>query len=290
MKLERSKVSFPLWRKKVDASLFHYKGTTIPGWACHMWHIDENFNSCTSKRNINSKVAIEFEKEKYSGWVTCAKQGRKTPAYRLWFSEDLQYKIKDIFLMSFMRDIEYRLRNDKTINIEDEIAFWEFLDIEYDDLNRIFLFTAYYKQKAGFPELFKRMLGSPTLHKIDDELSGKGAFRIYMQEWKPREALDYELEVDNALYTLIDTKNKLLYIGEANKLVKRLRQEHTSIKNWNYYRYNVLPNTISSEQRVMLERMLIRDLASLVESKSDINHLIISEYRLTNEKIESRYV
>lgn len=290
MKLERSKVDFPLWRKKVDASLFHYKGTTIPGWACQMWHIDDNFNKCTSKRNPNSGVTILFEKEKYNGWVTCAKQGRKTPAYRLWFTEDLQYKIKDIFLMSFMRDIEYRLRNDKSISIEDEIAFWEFLDIEYDYLNRAFFFNAYYKQKASFPELFKRMLGSPALHKIDDELAGKGAFRIYMQEWKPREVLDYEIEVDNALYTLIDTNNKLLYVGEASKLAKRLRQEHSSIKNWNYYRYNVLPNTINSEQRVMLERMLIRDFASLMESKSDINYLNISEYRLTNEKIDNHRI
>ena len=126
------------------------------------------------------------------------------------------------------------------------------------------------------------------LHKIDDELTGKVTFKIYTQEWKPREALDYEIEAENALYTLIDTNNKLLYIGEATRLVKRLRQEHSSIKNWNYYKYHVLPNTINSEQRVMLERMLIRDFASLIESKSDINQINISEYRLTNEKIDSR--
>ena len=136
--------------------------------------------------------------------------------------------------MSLLRDIEYKLRKDKSINIEDEIAFWEFLDIEYDYKHKNFYFTAYYKQKPNFPELFKRMIGSPMLHKIDDELADKKPFRIYMQEWKPREALEYEIEVDNALYTLIDTNNKLVYIGEAGKLVKRLRQNHHAIKNWNY--------------------------------------------------------
>ncbi len=290
MKLERSKVNFPLWRKKVDASLFHYKGTTIPGWTCDMWHIEKYFNNCISKKDPQSEVKILFEENVYDGWITCAKKGRKTPAYRLWFSGDLQFQIKDVYLMSFMRDIENKLRKDKSINIEDEIAFWEFLDIEYDYKHRIFYFTAYYKQKPSFPELFKRMIGSPMLHKIDDELADKNTFRIYMQEWKPREALDYDIEVDNALYTLIDTNNKLLYVGEASKLVKRLRQDHPAIKNWDYYRYNILPNTINSEQRVMLERMLIRDFASLMESKSDIYHLNISEYRLTNEKIDGRYV
>ena len=41
MKFERSNVKHPLWRKKVDASLFNYKGTTIPTWACDMWGIQK---------------------------------------------------------------------------------------------------------------------------------------------------------------------------------------------------------------------------------------------------------
>tara|TARA_B100000700_G_C14795092_1_gene737823 strand:- start:61 stop:198 length:138 start_codon:yes stop_codon:yes gene_type:complete len=39
MKIERSKVDFPLWRKKVDKSLFEHNGTTIPLWACEMWSL-----------------------------------------------------------------------------------------------------------------------------------------------------------------------------------------------------------------------------------------------------------
>ena len=61
-----------------------------------------------------------------------------------------------------------------------------------------------------------------------------------------------------------------------------------AIKNWDYYRYDVLPNTINPEKRVMLERMLIRNVASLMESKSDIHQFNISEYKLTNEKIDTR--
>ena len=285
MKLERSKVRFPLWRKKVDSSLFHYKGTTIPGWACDMWDINASFRNCTSKKDKKSKVVIMVENEEYEGWVTCAKQGRKTPAYRLWFSDNLQSKLKDVFLMSFMRDIEYRLRKERSINIEDEIPFWEFLDIEYDQQSRAFFFTAYYKQKPSFPELFKRMIGSPMLHKIDDELEGKGSFRIYSQGWKSRAELDSEIEAENVLYTLIDTHNKLIYIGEAAKLVQRLRRGHPSINDWNYYRYSVLPNKITVSQRIMLERMLIHDFASILKNKANINHLNISEYQLANDKI-----
>jgi hypothetical protein len=30
MKVERSDVEFPIWRKKVDKSLFEHNGTTVP--------------------------------------------------------------------------------------------------------------------------------------------------------------------------------------------------------------------------------------------------------------------
>ena len=57
-------------------------------------------------------------------------------------------------------------------------------------------------------------------------MSKKPPFRIYKQKWIPRSELEFELGANNVLYTLIDTKNKLLYIGEAGNLVKRLRQGH----------------------------------------------------------------
>lgn len=226
-----------------------------------------------------------MENKSYYGWVTIAKEGRVTPAYRLWFSEELLYRIKSVFLMSYMRDIEARLRKEKRINIEDEIPFWEFLDIEYDNDNKTFYFNAYYTQKPNFPELFERLIGSPKLHKIDDELDNKGLFRIYKQDWKSREELDSELEIENVLYFLIDTKKKLLYIGEASRLVKKLKQEHCGIENWDYYRYNVLPDQLS-KHRVQFERMLIRDFVALLDNSKGLGKFNISEYKLVNDKID----
>ena len=290
MKLERSDVDYPLWRKKVDSSLFRYNGTTIPNWACKIWKIQEDFAKCKSKRDQSSKVQVEFQKRKYEGWVTIATKGRKTPAYRLWYSELLTYELKDVFLMSFVRDIENRLRKSKGVkktNIEREIPFWEFLDIEYNREEKLFRFVAYYTQKPTFSELFKRFIESPILHKIDDELDKKPPFIIYKNRWRPRAELDFEMGANNVLYTLIDTKNKLIYFGEASNLVERARQDHPSIPNWNYFRYNVLPNQIASHRKTF-ERMIIRDFASVLENKGEINFIKISEYKLANDKIDTR--
>jgi hypothetical protein len=255
MKLERSDIDFPIWRKKVDSSLFQYKSTPIPNWACKMWNIDTIFQSTSSKKDPTSKVDVVFEKLNYNGWVTITTKGRKYPAFRLWFTTDLQSRLKEVFIMSFMRDLESRLRKN-TERIEDDIPFWEFIDIEFDTNNNIFYLTAYYTQKPSFPELFKRLIGSPVIHRIDDELSQKSPFRIYKQDWRPRKQIDFEIGTDNALYTLIDTKSKLIYVGEASDLVKRLKGNHPTIKEWDYYRYEILPKEITDEQRITLERML----------------------------------
>jgi hypothetical protein len=283
LKFERSNVEFPLWRKKVDKSLFEQKGTTVPAWACDMWDLPSYFRESTSKRKKDAEVTIIYEGEKYRGWVTAAHKGRKNPAYRLWYDDELSLSLKRSFLMSYMRALEQGLS--KTKNIEDEIPFWEFLDIEFDKSERVFKFVAYYKQEPSFPHLFDKLIGSPPLRKIGDELEGKEHIGIYKQDWKPREQLEYEIGAYNVIYILADTENQLLYVGEALDLVKRLNSSHSSIPNWNYFRYNVLPDHLSSN-RVMLERMVIRDVATLLSNNKCIDTINISGYRLANEKID----
>lgn len=289
MKLERSNVDFPLWRKKVDSSLFHYHGTTIPNWACKMWEISEDFSNCNSRNDPASKVQVEFKNKTFDGWVTIAEKGRKTPAYRLWYSELLTYELKDTFVMSFVRDLEHRLRKAQKIkktNIEQEIPFWEFLDIEYNRDEKLFRFVAYYTQKPTFSELFKHFIKSPVLHMIDDELDQKKSFRIYKNRWRPRTELDFEIRANNVLYTLVDTENKLIYVGEASNLVKRLKQDHPTIPQWNYFRYNILPKELDKHRKTF-ERMTIRDFASFLNNKRKIKSIKISEYTLANDKIDS---
>lgn len=86
------------------------------------------------------------------------------------------------------------------------------------------------------------------------------------------------------IYNLIDTKNKLIYIGEASKLVPRLRQDHSSIPHWDYFRYDVLPNEIA-EHRQKFERMLIKEFAYLLANKQNIEYKNIGRFKLANDKI-----
>jgi len=82
----------------------------------------------------------------------------------------------------------------------------------------------------------------------------------------------------------VETKNKLFYIGEAANLIDRLRQEHRSIAKWDYFRYDVLPDELFHHRKT-LERMAIRDFASMFENKY-VETIRISDYKLVNDRID----
>jgi len=62
---ERTNVEFPLWRKKVDNSIFRDKGTTVPMWACRMWDFDKVFPGLIKTPDPRSAVAIKFNRKRF---------------------------------------------------------------------------------------------------------------------------------------------------------------------------------------------------------------------------------
>ena len=187
--------------------------------------------------------------------------------------------------MSYMRDIESALRGDVG-DLEDEIPFWEMIDIEFDHRKKTFILTAHYTHRPMFPELFRSLAKSPALKSIEDSVLNKKNFRIHKQDWKARHQLDSELGSVNVIYTLCDKTNKLIYVGEAKDLRKRLKQKYPSIPNWTHYRYDVLPKGVPDSIRISLERMTIRSYASLLKNKSRVDSLQMSNYSLANDKID----
>jgi hypothetical protein len=277
-----------MWRKKVDNSLLRHKGTTIPRWVASKWNLEAHFPNIegASKKNDEiTKTKILFNNRTYTGNLTCTfPKKRANKVHRLWLSDGLAEELKNVFVMSHMRDIESALRGDVG-DIEKEIPFWEFIDIEFHPAQKEFISHAHYKHEPIFPELFKNLAGSPALKVIEDEISNKHDFRIHKQDWKPKENLETEIGALNAIYTLIDKKN-MIYVGEAKDLRKRLKQTYPSIPKWCHYRYDVLPKDTPTGNRVAIERMVIRSYASLLKNKSNVESIEISTYRLANDKID----
>lgn len=252
-----------------------------------MWDIESLFGLCRDKENVNSKVVVSYDKKNYIGRIIYSPS---KDMFRLFFAKELGEKLKDIFLMSYMRSIEQDLRKNKNeyqdTDIEEEIPFWEFLDIEFDSQNKKFKFKAHYVQKPIFTELFKELVKSHTLKRIEDELNEKPSFRFTKGDWRNRESLIQQIDSKNVIYNLIDTQSKIIYIGEAESLIKRLNQEREEIKNWDFYRFDTLPDGLTKQQRVAIERLLIRTFASFFENSKNIPSMKVSDFILANKKID----
>lgn len=283
MKTERSDVNFPVWRKKVDTTLLKNGCTPIPAWVMKIWDIELLFDQSFSKKAKDAAVTIMFGKETYPGYVTRSLTGESS-LYRLFTSKELRETLKSTYVMSYMRTLEGEQRKIKSYKAatEKDLPFWEFLDIEFDSNKREFFFTAYYLQKPIFPELFRSLIKSTVIKQFESD----NELEFIKSDWIPREELASQMDVANVIYYLIDTRQKHFYIGEAEKMIRRFEQGHLGMKTWNYFRYDQLPDGFSKKQRVALERMLIRCFASILSNNKGIPTQNISDYKLTNLKID----
>lgn len=283
--LERSDIEFPIWRKKVDATLLKDGETPIPKWLWDVWSIEQIFGHVTTKKDDDSHVKVLINNNVYSGNVTKVKKPNGY-GFKLSVSNELTDTLDDIYLMSYMRMLEYSLQTDKTYHqVEEDISFWEFIDIEFDASSKQFLLKAHYTIKPQFPMLFERLIKSAPLKSVSDSILEKETGRIHKQNWQPREQYKLEIGATNVVYMLLDSQKKLLYVGEATDLIKRFDNGHPDIREWDYYKYNVLPAELAPF-RVTIERMTIRDMACLLTNKQDIPNIVISEYKLANRKID----
>ncbi len=283
--LERSNVDQPMWRKKTDGTLLREGWTPIPKWLWGIWNIEIIFGSVVSKNAEESKVTVDFDGIEYSGQVAKVKS-INSYRYRLYLDKSLIEKLSEVFLMTYMRVIESEITQDKNHRqIEDEISFWEFLDIEFNSENKAFKLTAHFTVKAQFPNLFSRLVKSAPLKAVSAEVLDNNSTKIHKQNWKMRGEYKSEIGAENVIYMLLDSNKKLIYVGEATNLIKRFNNGHPDIKEWDYYKYNVLPTELSG-YRLAIERMAIRDMAALLDNKQSIPSFTISDYKLANRKID----
>lgn len=279
MKTERSNIEFPMWRKKVDDSLLNDCVTPLPNWLSNIWDLTE-FNS-RSKNDYSSEVNISFNKKNYQGHITRKDSGTLR---RLHFDRELGDKLKSVFLMSYVRSIEKTLSKKKTKS--DLPEYWEFIDIEFNQIDKNFIFTAYFTHPVDFPNLYKKLVESHIINQIENlHLNKKLA--ITKSKWKPKVELEQEINDTNVIYNLIDVDNKVFYIGEAQSLRNRLSGYRHEIPNWTHYRYDVLPSIYGEKERKQIERLLIRTFASVLENDVVLPIKLSSEFRLANKKIDS---
>lgn len=272
----------------MDGSLVRLGYTPVPLWVARMWGLPDAFASVSSRGDPGATIACTFAGEAYGAEIVPHRQGRH---HRLFLQEELRAALARTFLMSYMRELDTKLREvdapggARSRDHETERSFWEFVDLEFDVGNRHLRIVAHYVQRPDFPHLFTRLAGSPPMRRIADELRGKGEVRIHKQPWRERARFETEIGARNVVYMLADCANGLFYVGEAEDMVARFRRGHTPIPNWTHYRYDLLPQPLAAT-RVTIERMLICDVDAILGRWATDLPVAPGGFRLVNSRID----
>lgn len=180
MPSERNNIKFPMWRKKIDASMFVEKSTYIPEWIIDdLWEIREVFPH-SSRKNPQSEVDILYnnpggKESLHDGWVTTTRyDGKRNDIMRFHVDEDVKRLLVRDFPLTHRRMLEKTSRGWNSPKAEREIPFWEFIDIEFDADEFTFILTPHYNlpesMMVRFPEMVENE--SPRLGDIPDSEAG----------------------------------------------------------------------------------------------------------------------
>ena len=145
---ERTNVKFPMWRKKVDGSMFGDKCTVLPDWVKdNVFNIRHRFTEA-SKTHPHSRVTIVIQHKggkttSHWGSVTTNERGDLPPTMRLFWDEEVLQWLKEVYSLTYHR---YRLRRKLDLNgpPAEKDAILGIIDIEYDDEECTFHFTAHF--------------------------------------------------------------------------------------------------------------------------------------------------
>ena len=285
---ERYNIFRSMYRKKVDNSIFEWHVIPFPNFFSDIWCFNsippKGFKGVIAKSNKNSKCTISFEGKLYDeGRVRYKTKSKK---FSLDFGIKLRDRLKQVFLMSHMKYLEETLEkviwkqdngSKKQVKNKKPLSTYEFLDIEYDVKEKTFYLYAHFLQEPIFPLLFSSLSDNHSIKAINKNT-------IQKNDWKEISEYKKDIHAYNVVYTLINVTKKKIYIGIAGKFSERYTQNSMD-KKWEYYRYDILPAALSV-YREDIERMLIRSFSSMMKSNNDILTKEISDFHLTNKKID----
>ncbi len=133
MKRERSDIQFIMWRKRVDMTLLLSGQTPIPTWLVKQWQLKEVFDFSSNSHPI----LIKWGNDQYDGFIKIVHYENR---------ELVRLKIKDSaqkwLINAFMHTYETLVLKAQ------EVETYEFLDIEFDPINRIFYLKDYFTMSS----------------------------------------------------------------------------------------------------------------------------------------------
>jgi hypothetical protein len=272
--------------KKVDRSMMDW-GMTIP-----KDHINDFLCGKNLKLGTSREIYLVWDKKKYVGKICHVNRRTASPVYQIRWdtSRDFLYKLRKSFIQSYVI-----LKSQKELFDNNNVEEKYFRTNLEGGQQEVIMFTpnskgeleigVFIKIENEWNALFERLVDENVFGWIFDK-SDKEYLIQKSTSWIKVKDFSTHKNAVNVIYYLANTKKKLLYIGKADDLSKRVRpgRKHQEMQgDWDIFKYDV----IRPEFANLLERIedhTIRTVASVLRNSKGYSSLDITAYTIVNAK------
>ena len=269
--------------KKIDRSMMDW-GLTLPKECTKDFEYGSHVKLGSSR-----KIEIIWDNKKYFGKLCHVKRTNFPPVYQIRYDndKDLLKKIRRTFIQSYVIlksqkeffDVSKKEREHfrtKLTGGQQEVLVLKPIGpekIKFDVFIRI-----ENEWNALFERLAEENVFGWAFDKDKKYLISRSTNWIKVKDFKKH------ANATNVIYYLANTKKKLLYIGKAEILGKRVKpgNQHQNMPgDWDIFRYDL----VKSEYSNILERIedhTIRAIASILKNSRNYPSLELSSYKLVN--------
>ncbi len=260
-------------------------GMTIPKDHINDFLCGENLKLGTS-REIN----LIWDKKKYTGKICHVNRKTATPVYQIRWdtSRDFLYKLRKSFIQSYVI-----LKSQKELFDNNNVAEKHFRTNLEGGQQEVIMFTpnlkgeleidVFIKIENEWNALFERLVDENVFGWIFEK-SDKEYLIQKSTSWIKVKDFNIHKNAVNVIYYLANTKKKLLYIGKADDLSKRVKpgRKHQEMQgDWDMFKYDVIrPEFANLIERI--EDHTIRTVASVLKNTKGYSSLDISAYTIVN--------
>jgi len=269
--------------KKVDRSMMDW-GLTLP-----KEHIKDFETGTPVKPGSSREIEIIWDKKKYVVKLRHVKRKEYPPVHQIRWdnNKDLLKKLRKTFIQSYVilksqkELFDISKKEGKHFRTQLSGGQQEVLILQPLGSGKI-KFEVFIKIDNGWTALFERLADENVFGWLFDK--DKKYLVSRSTNWIKIKKFKEHANATNVIYYLANTKKKLLYIGKAEVLGKRVKpgKQHQNMSgDWNLFKYDI----IKSEYANILERIedhTIRSFASILKNSKNYPTLELSSYRLMN--------
>ena len=282
--MAKSKIINFQYYKKVDRSMMDW-GLTLPKKSIPFFDFGRTLRAGTQK-----DIEILWNKKKYNVKLTHVNRKKGRVHQIRWDNNrDFLQKLRKTFIQSYVilksQKELFELSKDeskrkhfrtKLLGGQQEVLIFEPIN------NKQIKCEVFIKIENEWNTLFERLADENVFGWLFDK--NKNYLISRSTNWIDVKNFNKHSGATNVIYYLAHTKKRLLYIGKAVVLGKRVKlgQKHQSMPgDWDKFRYDILRPEYSN----ILERVedhTIRAFASILKNNKSFSSIGIGDYKLIN--------